>query len=492
MSTTASKMIAKHTELSMRTTFIRTPVKLLDEIGAAIIQEDRADAQALLDLVVKHDYVRQTFDIIGNIANTSDELRSAALWTAGLMLASDSDAIRCQAVTLAFKQFPAICGMLFVDEGYWKRPSYGTLHGQRSAAFLVHNLMRNRNIMRASFGAAENSRLTEVLRERLSENARIIRNNFPRFREFKYLPPNAMSDYFGAVSLLLGYSDTLSVSTFLPLVHDLEDWMDVDAKAVAACIGALCEKNGGITAENYADVMTWFKWLFEHRAPLREVHWALSNYVCEPGVADLFLRSLGNEEDPFHQMIHDHVINAPEEQAENSLWVLANCVATLEDEDLKRAIVDPEDDRYHDLWDILERDASDYKIARDGFAYLERWYDEFYPEEEDSDSDSDTDTDSDTEVEIIEEKPATNSCENLGESEAATPSALQLVTGKLPEPSETVRRLVGQLKSTGVYGWVHVANNTVFSVADMRWMEGSGYVVSQGHFGIAPWLRWGC
>ncbi|NDE17870.1 hypothetical protein EBZ80_23385 [bacterium] len=486
-------MITKYTELSLRTAFIRTPVKLLDEIGEAIIQEDSADdAEALLNLVVKHNYIRQIFNIIGNIANTSDELRSAALWTAGLMLASDYDVIRYQAVTLTFKQFPAICNMLFDDAGCWKHPSYGALHGQRSAAFLVHNLMRNRNIMRTSFGAAENTRLKEILRNRLTENASTIKKYFPCFESFKNLPPNAMSDYFWAVSLLLGYTDNLSVSTFLPLVHDLEDWMDVDAKAVAACIGALSEKNGAITAENYADVMTWFKWLFENRAPLREVHWTLSNYVCEPGVADLFLRSLGNEEDPFHQMIHDYVINASEAQAENSLWVLANCVANVQDEDLKRAIVDPEDNRYYDLWDTLEGDATEYKVARDGFAYLEQWYTEFYPEVEEY-TDTDTDTDTDTEVEIVEEgTPATNSCEHLGEAEAATPSALQLLTGKLPEPSETVRRLVGQLKSTGVYDWVPVADNTAFSVADMRWMEGSGYVVSQGHFGIAPWLRWGC
>jgi hypothetical protein len=465
-------MFTKHTELSLRTGFILNPAKLLNEIADAVLHEEQEDARALLTLVMKHDYISLIFDLLQN-TEISDQILDLALWTASLLSVSDNATIRAAVRTATTNDLVTrIVRLLFNADGAWKDKSYGNKVGCRSAAYLVRNLVRH-----------DDHRINCALSDALSV--------LP-----EEMPENAMSDCFFAIADLIRNENPLTaslVSRFLATKVSA-DFSKRTTDAMVYCLGALCEVNGAIGVGNYAEVLTLFERLFNAGGTPSELLWALSNFMCEAVVAERAARSIGNVYDSFYNLFHTHVIGgATEKQVKNSLWVIVNCLANIRNDAVKRLVVDPADGHYRAMWEFLEAEAPYYTIAQEGLDYLDQWQEKFYPEDSESDMDTDSDSDSDSDTDTDEEEAAAapiNSCEHQAEAEVPE-SAFQLLGASLPAPSEAVRHLISELKKSGIWGWVSITDNTIFSAADLRWMEGSGYIVSQGYFGIAPWLRSG-
>lgn len=475
----------KHTELSLRTAFILNPVKLLDEVCAAIMTEEQSSSQALLTLIVKHDYINLIVGLIGN-HETTDEVRDSALWTTGLLMASDNNDIRVTTLIAVSPLTIQISNLLFNKEGAWKNDIYGMAYGCRSAAYLMQSIVR--------FGdEAVKADIADLLN--------------PNMLTVFGLPPlNAQSDYFYALQNLFKsfnlpprelVSAFLKVSTHgefpKSLIKELHP--SILNGAYTACVSTLCERDHFIHEDNYPYAFQLFEALIQEGSTksLTEHLWALSNLLCEPGAADCLLMRVYNGEDELLPAVMSLILDENTDKAnttKEAIWVIANFITNVKNPANYLFLVQ------HLDWlrSGLSR-FSHNRVVREAIQRFDQLEEQFYPVDSDSESDSDSDASSET-TDVYNSSSGTNApellvAEAMTQTEAAPPSALQLLVGRLPVPSEKVRHLVSELVGAGVYSWIPITDNTVFTVADMRWMEASGYIVSQGHFGIAPWLRWG-
>lgn len=442
----------KHTELSLRTAFILNPVKLLDEIGNAIKNEEKEESQQLLSLIVKHDYINLIAGLITN-QETTNEVRHAALWTTGLLLVSDDEAIR----RTSFAAVSPLIGQIFALMFTKSRNS-------ESAAYLILSFARSIT----QFG-------DEAVQKQFAEYL---------LGPVSHLSEYAQNDYFATLfQVFENYSapPTALVAAYLNSpVEALSP--NIIQGTFTRCLGMLCERNRFIRPDTYPDAFHLFEKLPNNWNYNTELLWVLSNLLCEPGAADCLAELTARGE--------SHLLNDIDSDTDdpiitkNAIWAIANFIVNLQNPNNQLFLVE------HMYWlkTILERFA-DKKVAAEGLRRFNELDAQFFPEDSDSDSDASSET-----TEVYNDGCRTNVPELLVVETAAVstpPSALQLVVGQLPSPSETVRRLVTELMAAGIYSWVAVPDNAMFSAADMRWMEGSGYVVSQGHFGISPWLRWG-
>jgi hypothetical protein len=240
---------------------------------------------------------------------------------------------------------------------------------------------------------------------------------------------------------------------------------------------------------------------------------SLSNFVVEPGVAELLAR---------YRALLDRVIQdandeeMPPSIRANAVWVLANMVAKVTEDDTKCELL-----AIDDLWLVLEDASVDNRMrpfkadvaAREADVRGTAWMVQFCEDSESEDSESTCSSESeDSDVDmlacVVEDVPAATGVAAAGPpaisavvpevipavmpevvpaAAAATkvPTALDLMMADRAI-SPVVRGLVALIQEAGVSAWVPVPADTVLTIEDLTTFQLMGYCILRGFMGVNP------
>ncbi|NDC39746.1 MAG: hypothetical protein EBZ48_17190, partial [Proteobacteria bacterium] len=269
-----------------------------NQISEAVLHESSdADSAKFVKMIHELDYINLIFGLITS-PDTTDELRDNALWTAGLLAASDSVDIRKDTCSAAFSEMGRIAQLLFNEGGAWKCADYACRFGQRSAAYLVYTSIQ------AMFDSGDGE-ILDIL--------------WPTNDRTRCLAKNARADYYCALSRMFERVDEVPSE----LVRDFLSLSNVEVgEPIIRCLSVLCERNGLIRPEMYNEAFDMFLSLFEETTGNRgEIFWAISNLLCEPGAADIFTD---------HWALREIVSSAASssnssQKKKEALWALVSC-----------------------------------------------------------------------------------------------------------------------------------------------------------------------
>jgi len=232
-----------------------------------------------------------------------------------------------------------------------------------------------------------------------------------------------------------------------------------------------------------------FDWTHETKI-YRSALFVLSNLVVDAGGADAFLDDsllLGKMLD-FLRAGNDVTLRS------EAVWVLANAIQKAESRDyfiathvgLYAALHDPS----------LDAISSKAQVAlKEATGTLEDLRTQYvYPKNESpilveyDDDDATTYTDMPP-LEEVKEEYVPSAFEFVASQEGYLPSAFELVSPGAVIMSQTVRRLITSLREQGVYSYIPVSDDTVFTGGDLRVIERLGFVLTNGYFSVHPYLR---
>ncbi len=251
-----------------------------------------------------------------------------------------------------------------------------------------------------------------------------------------------------------------------------------------------------IPAEYHGEVLDRFLLVLTNDKLSEQTHmealWGLSNFVVEPEVADKAALY-----DELLDVILDYAFTHGGAMRTNAIWVLANMISKVTDEDVqyeltqncavRTALMNAVSDA-----EILG-DSTAVKVAKEGLTLLDKWVELYSDEEETEELEGAHVTAEEAEafdavlkafqqeVPILNDPPCSRSCERV-------PTALDLMLEGRAAPSNVVRALVGQVRTAGVGNWVAIPDNTVLTIEDITTLQMMGYVIQRGYIGVNPLL----
>jgi hypothetical protein len=272
----------------------------------------------------------------------------------------------------------------------------------------------------------------------------------------------------------------------------------VDADNLKILLGALASASEeyirfkeGDFSYMYGILDRLFDWDQEAKI-YRSALFVLSNLVVDAGGADAFLDDsllLGKMLD-FLRAGNDGPLRS------EAVWVLANAIQKAECHDyflanhvgLYEALHDPSLDAISSKAQVALKEATG--ILED----LRTQY--VYPKNEspilveyDDDDDATTYTGMPPLEEATKEEYVPSAFEFVASQEGYLPSAFELVSPGAVFLSQTVRRLITSLREQGVYSYVPVSDDIIFTGGDLRVIERLGFYLCNGYFSVHPYLR---
>jgi hypothetical protein len=274
------------------------------------------------------------------------------------------------------------------------------------------------------------------------------------------------------------------------------------------------EEDGGFAEADHVAVFDLFeKFLCKEElssAVRTEVTWALSNFICDGDLADKFFTRW----DLRREMV-EQCEDADEAMRKEACWVLTNAIARA-DWESTRADVGTDYGLRYALCSVEaglpEKSGALFKAIHEALDKLSHWEALYAPlEESEDESESEDETVvAEEEEEIVPGLTAAQICEmagvydehrfnlpyevpvpalNMVEVEAPLPSAFDLLTGGVNKNGgAALRGLVNSLKNAGASAWIPVPAGSVFTIEDLTLMGTLGYTISNGCFGVNPYM----
>jgi hypothetical protein len=479
------------TELQLRTEFILDRMKFLDNVSEAVNCEEQVGASQFLRLLVENNYPA----VITRLLTDSNlKARDAAIWALANLLGADTKNVR-EAANVACaevenKVFDNLIGAPSDDI-------------QRSVAYLLYNWARE-------FG--DNEDVDETL-------LRLLENGF--VRGVKKM--GVRVDLLHAVRAALGR--TRAGEKAAREIVNLLAAAPASKKEMAVLLdafGEICseEESSAFAAEDQPAVFDLFEQLFQSElmgGQRREVTWALSNFICDGDLADKFFTRWELRKDMTFQC--EDVDMCLREEA---CWVLVNAIARARWESTRMDISTDYGLRYAlcAVETTCKKGSILYKAVHEALDKLSEW-EALYTSLEESDGETEIaeeegagmvsawEQEEEELLEYIPEDvsgetilPAVNAADHAMfapffgaaaapcvATETPLPSAIEmLVDPSHRNGSAALRGLVHALKLAGPNAWVPVPAGTMLSIEDLTLMGSLGYMISQGHFGINPFM----
>jgi hypothetical protein len=473
--------MAAITELKLRTDFILDRMKFLESVCEAVHNEDTVRGNDLLTVLLDNDYP----SIIARLlADPNMQTRDQATWTLANLLGSDQQEVRVAANKACLEVRAQIFDNLI-----------GAPNGeiQRGTAYLLFNWLQR-------FG--KNVEVDEQV-------LRLLDTGFIRSVIKK---SSVRSDLLHAVASALRRTQA-GTKAAREVVRMLQGNTNKRERSVLLqAFSEICSEDGETSSFSPADHAAVFD-LFEELLLVDaeklltaeqqlELLWALSNFVCEPEVADKFFTRANLRLEMVELCESDHGYLRAE-----AGWVLMNAIKKSTWESTQEDIGTDYALRYA-LCSVeagLEvKSGKLYAAIHESLDSLSELEALFAPLEEDEGEDALTEIAE--EEEIVPGLTAAEICEMAGvyenhfnlpcerptptvaTTEAPLPSAFELmVDHKNRNGSAALRSLVFSLKNAGAVN-IPVPAGTVLSIEDLTLMGSLGYTISQGYFGINPYL----
>jgi hypothetical protein len=437
--------IPTYNEMTLRTTFAVNPLNALNHITEAAMYDEDVVNQSLLNIVQHNGFVELIGSIVVN-TDASDELRDYAAWALSMLFTTSNKSLSSTADFTCISIQNRLIDMLVGNT--WHDAGYAASHGKRSVAYLLFNWVSN---------FTPTVDFSEQIMSIVCDDA-----------QFDMLPENCLSDFYSSLARVFDqYNkiDSNTVSAFLRRGVERHVWRGRAkiAQQYFNALSNLCERDDIIKHNQYVNAFKVFDRLYSH-VPRRELFWALSNLLCEPGAADVF-SNVGF-------VMRKHLYKTARISARNStttksglqaIWALGNWA--VHSSDLTRVLDEGA------LTEVMEAHAH-LDVASYVLAKLSEW------------DVSDLNSFDRNDVMFI------NSVDNDADpvpqhSSSPLPSAIDLIIGnKVQHVSNTLRNLVSELKKRGVNSWVPVPADALFTAADLSWMARSGYTILNGNFGV--------
>lgn len=453
-------------ELKLRTDFILDRFKAMDAIVDAVHTETEPASAAMLDLLLKDNYL--TIIARHMMPDTELKMRTQATWTMANLLGTDRRDV-CMAANKACLEiqtqiFDTLCNP-------------PDANCQAYTAYLLFNWARR-------FGKNE-----DVDEELL----RLLDSGFVR----KTIKKGAVRS-----DLLLAFSAVLRRTragrkAALEVVRMLMDATSKKERAMLLdAFGEICTEEGGnsFAAEDHAMVFDLFEQLFQSDLNVnqrRDVTWALSNFVCDGDLGDKFFTRMGLRNDMVLQC-EDVDVRLREE----ACWVLVNAIAGASWNSTREDVGTDHGLRYA-LCAVeatcKENGGRLFTAIHEALDKLSEWEALYAPLESESESESDAETlpieeEDDDEYEgcFYTAAPAPV---HVAVTETPLPSALELLVAQTNRNGGAMLRgLIHSLKEAGANNWIPVPAGTMFSIEDLTLIGSLGYTISNGCFGINPYL----
>ncbi len=444
-------------ELKLRTNFILNRKAFLDDVCEAIHNEDIPQYAEMLKLLIVNDYI----PVIARLMTDTDaDLSDQATWTMANLLGSDSREVRSAA--------NAAC-LPFTEEIFANLCSDKKL---RSTAYLLFNWTRR---------FTKNDDVDERVLKLLDDNfISTVKKATIRVDLLHSINASLTRTHAGhkASHNLLGLFKNAGKKEFSLLLD---------------CIGEICSEDGTAFAE--ADIslaLDTFETLLI-RSPFEitdtdrtNILHALSNFVTEPTVADKFFTRcyLRNE---VTLLCEDVCVSSRKE----ATWVLCNAISRSEWESTQMDLA--EDHRLLYAFNVAMQDLEESPLLtaiHEALDTLNEFMVLYTPiEEEEDESDAETELVAEEYIPLPSLNKETNPPPSLAQVESPLPSALELlVDTKNVNGGAALRGLIATLKNTGATAWVPVAPGTTFTIEDLTLMGSLGYTISNGYFGINPYM----
>jgi hypothetical protein len=465
---TMPSIVAPISELKLRTDFILDRFKAMDCIVDAIHTESEPASMALLDLLLKDNYL--TIIARHMMPDTEPKMRAQATNTMANLMGAD----RADVCMAANKVCLEIQSQVFDT---LRNPPDAIC--QAYTAYLLFNWARR-------FG--ENDDVDEELLSLLDDGfVSTIKRASTR------------NDLLVAITAALRRSRAGRkvarevVKMLMSATSKKEQALLLDA------FGEICSEEGSsFAAEDHAAVFDLFEQLLGsdlNKGQRCDVTWALSNFVCDGNLGDKFFTRTELRNDMILQC-EDVDVRLREE----ACWVLVNAIAGASWESTQADVSADHGLRYAicAVEAACKDDGQLFIAIHEALDTLSEWEALYTPLEE-----------SDAETELLEEEEYDDEFEEEDEddgcfcaeevvvppqppvqaTEAPLPSALELLVTSTDRNGGTMLRgLIHSLKEAGANSWVPVPAGTMFSIEDLTLMGSLGYTISNGYFGINPYL----